>query len=149
MTPKKERQTAYSLAFILLLVGVFCYAGIPEETPDEPVRLVFKGTAGKVVFDHAIHVSDSGYGLSCVDCHHHPEDEELESRACRECHLSTNVKSSNFSPLCMECHDADEDEIQETEMLNKKDVMHSQCFGCHEEYESGPVEKDCYSCHVL
>ena len=55
MTPKGEQSLASALAAILLVVGVVCYAGFQQETPEEPVRLMFKTTAGKVLFDHKTH----------------------------------------------------------------------------------------------
>ena len=83
MTPKRELQIAYSLIIVFLFVGVISYAAFPAKTPDEPIRLMYKTVAGKVLFDHKTHLSDSGYGLACQDCHHHPEEpEELEDSAC-------------------------------------------------------------------
>jgi Zn finger protein HypA/HybF involved in hydrogenase expression len=129
MFTKKELRMAYALAVCLLVVGVASYAAFTPEAPEEPLRLMFKVTAGKVLFDHKTHTSEFGYGLSCVDCHHELEDEEGE-----------DVQS------CVECHDPDEGD---EEVPKLGDAFHLQCAGCHEEYESGPTEQECAKCHVM
>jgi hypothetical protein len=73
MFTKKELRMAYALAVCLLVVGVASYAAFTPEAPEQPLRLMFKVTAGKVLFDHKTHTSEFGYGLSCVDCHHELE----------------------------------------------------------------------------
>ena len=60
MTSKMELLFIYGLAAILLIIGVVCYASFPQEVPDEPVRLVFDTSAGKVLFDHQTHSSEDG-----------------------------------------------------------------------------------------
>ena len=45
-------QIAYILIIVLLFVGVISYAAFPAKTPDEPIRLMYKTVAGKVLFDH-------------------------------------------------------------------------------------------------
>lgn len=144
MSPKQEKQTAYSLAIIMLVISVLCYAGLPADVPEEPIRLMYKGTAGKVLFDHKAHLSETGYGLSCVDCHHHPGEDDEGILACGDCHLSAN-DSTELPEVCMDCHDSDE--IEGSEMVNKTDGIHAQCIGCHQEYESGPAQ--CAACHVM
>jgi hypothetical protein len=111
MTSKGEQAFAFALAAILLVVGVVCYAGFSQETPEEPVRIMFKTTAGKVLFDHKTHAADAGYGVACDDCHH--EGDEPVS--------------------CTECHGSDTD-------VTLSDAIHGNCKGCHEENEAGPVE---------
>ena len=59
MTSKKELKLAYALAIILLIVGVLSYAAFSEKVPEEPIRLMFKCVAGKVLFDHKIHAAGS------------------------------------------------------------------------------------------
>jgi len=146
MTPKRELQIAYCLTIILLIVGVLSYAAFPAKAPEQPVRLMFKCSAGKVLFDHKIHTSDSGYGFSCSDCHHHPEAEEDQEdlRACGDCHsLSEKVETVN-NQTCMECHELED--IEDSEVIIQSEAFHSQCIGCHQESEAGPEE--CESCHM-
>lgn len=111
MTSKSEQLFAFGLAAILLVVGVVCYAAFPQKAPEEPVRLMFKTTAGKVLFDHRTHAADSGYGIACDDCHHEGDE----------------------PVACSECHEADSD-------VTISDAIHGNCKGCHEENGAGPVE---------
>jgi hypothetical protein len=127
MFSKKELKLAYGLAICLLVIGVISYAAFPLKTPDEPVRLMFKTSAGKVLFDHKTHTSDSGYALSCQDCHHTLEEGEQPQP-------------------CGECHDPEEGD---EEMPKKADAFHQQCTGCHEGFDAGPTEKECGLCHVM
>ncbi len=145
MTPKKELQLAYALIIILSLVGVISYAGFPDETPDQPIRIMYKGVAGKVLFDHKTHASEAGYGLSCSDCHHHPEDEDSSLRACGDCHQAP-AEGQAFPESCMECHEPDE--IEDTEIIKNTDALHSQCEECHQDSGAGPEENRCSWCHV-
>jgi hypothetical protein len=129
MFSKIELKLAYGLAICFFFVGALCYAAFPAKTPDEPVRLMFNVTAGKVLFDHKIHHADTGYGISCGDCHHTlGEDEYADAQSCSECH--------------------DPDEGDE-ETPKRADAFHRQCAGCHEEYGAGPLEKECSACHVM
>jgi len=108
MTPQKELKLAYSLAIILLVVGVISYATAPAKTPDEPVRMMFKVVAGNVLFDHKTHTVETGYGLACIDCHHHrAEDEEEEPfLACGYCHQIPK-EGEALPQSCVECHEPD------------------------------------------
>ena len=145
MTPKKELQLAYALAVILLVVGAVSYAYYPVEEPEQPLRVMYKSVAGKVLFDHQTHLAESGYGISCLDCHHHPQDEESpDLRACGDCHHPP-TEDEPVPVACMDCHDSDE--VEDSEMGKSADAFHEQCMGCHNEYEAGPV--DCSGCHVL
>jgi hypothetical protein len=128
MFSKLELKLAYGLAIWFLFVGVVCYAAFPEKTPDEPVRLMFDVAAGKVLFDHKTHYADTGYGISCGDCHHTLDEDEYADAG-----------------SCTECHDPDEGD---EEMPKRADAFHQQCAGCHEGYGAGPLEKDCSACHV-
>lgn len=119
MEVKTERAIAYCIAVVCLLVGIVCYAGFSMESPAEPVRIMFKSSAGDVLFSHKVHVSESGYGLSCGDCHHEDEDDPVG---------------------CGECHNEDEE-------VGRSDAFHGQCKGCHEDEEAGPVQ--CSECHML
>jgi hypothetical protein len=128
MFSKIELKLAYGLAICFMFVGVLAYAAFPVKTPEEPVRLMFDVVAGKVLFDHKTHHTDTGYGISCGECHHTlSEDEYADAQSCSECH--------------------DPDEGDE-EMPKRADAFHQQCAGCHEGYGAGPLEKDCNACHV-
>ncbi|MGD8292759.1 MAG: cytochrome c3 family protein [Desulfobacterales bacterium] len=129
MFSKLQLKLAYGLAIYLFFVGVLCYAAFPPKTPDEPVRLMFDVTAGKVLFDHKTHYADDGYGISCGDCHHTLSEEEYAD-----------------AQSCSECHDPDEGD---EDMPKRADAFHQQCSGCHEGYGAGPLEKDCSACHVM
>ncbi len=121
MTSNKDLRIASLLAVVLFITGITCYAAFPPPEPEEPVRLMFQNAAGKVLFTHSVHSQD--YDLSCLDCHHNLEDDEVYS--CRECHNATGDES----------------------MLSITDAFHEQCIGCHKEKGAGPVE--CNSCHAL
>ena len=142
MTSKKELQVAYGLALVLFIVSVFCYAAVSARQPDEPVRMVFKSAAGKVLFDHQTHTGIRGYGLSCSDCHHHPTDTD-DYWACSDCHLPGEEDA--LPDLCMDCHSADE--IEDYPMMRQTDAFHDQCIQCHKDYGAGPLE--CAECHMM
>lgn len=82
MELKTERVIAYFIAVVFFVVGIVCYAAFPERMPDEPVRIMFEGTAGDVLFSHKVHVSESGYGLDCGVCHHEDEDDPSDCDQC-------------------------------------------------------------------
>lgn len=121
MTTKGEQSFAFALAAILLVVGVVCYAAFPQKTPEEPVRLMFKTTAGKVLLDHKTHAADEGYGVACDECHH---EEQEDSSSCSG----------------EDCHGPDSEP-------KRSDALHTNCKGCHEDGGAGPVE--CGACHVM
>ena len=142
MNLNKELRIAYGLALILLIVGVLSYAAFSAKSPEVPIRLMYKTSAGKVLFHHERHTSSSGFGVSCQDCHHHPEGDDSAIRACGDCH---GVDEKSALQTCAQCHE--EEEIESVEMMNKTDAVHSQCIDCHKEFEAGPVE--CSACHVM
>ena len=144
MLSNRQLKIAYGLILYLLLVGVLSYAAFPEKTPEEPVRLMYKVVAGKVLFDHKAHTSELKYSLSCYDCHHHPADDDSSLVACGECHYGTEAIEGP-PEKCIECHDTDE--IEDTEILKRADAFHDQCIKCHQDFEAGPVA--CAACHVL
>ena len=146
MTPMNERKLAYGLAGILLLVGAICYAAFPVRKPERPIRLMFKAVSGNVLFDHQRHASETGFGINCKECHHHPEEDEDEIRACNACHQIPK-EGEKVPNACLDCHDVSE--IEGTEILKSSDAFHKQCTGCHQDYGAGPKEQDCSSCHVL
>ena len=144
MTSNKKLKIVYGIIIYLMLVGVLCYAAFPVKAPEEPIRLMYKVTAGKVLFDHQAHTSDTGYGLSCFDCHHHPADDDAALVACGECHYST--EGAALPPeKCSDCHEVEE--IKDAEILKRSDAFHKGCIMCHQDIEAGPVE--CSSCHVI
>ena len=128
MASNKEQLFAYILAAVLLVVGVVSYAAFPPKTPEQPIRIMFQSIAGQVLFDMKTHTSDSGYGLSCRDCHHTLEEGQ------------TNTES------CLDCHEFESDD---PELIKREDAFHRQCSKCHQEFEAGPLEKECEACHVL
>lgn len=140
MTSNKERQLAYGIATVLLIVGVLSYTALSAKGPAEPVRLMFQNKGGNVLFDHQIHAED--YGYACEDCHHHPPGDEILD-ACGKCHTSSDSELPEF---CMECHDP---EMVEPAMV-RADAFHTQCGGCHEEIGAGPMinNEDCTRCHM-
>ena len=130
MFTKKELKFAYVLAVCLLVVGVVCYAAIPQQEPERPLRLMFKVVAGNVLFDHETHSADTGYAFSCGDCHHTLSEDEYDD-----------------AQSCTECHDPDEGD---EEVPKRADAFHQQCGNCHKEFGAGPliVEQDCNKCHI-
>ena len=146
MTSRKDLQLATALAIVLFVVGVvsYAYTAFSAKPPEEPVRIMFKSVAGKVLFGHKIHTTDAGYGIACFDCHHHPPEDDTALQACGNCH-NLPAEPGTLPESCLECHDAGE--IEGTEVPNTGDAFHSQCIGCHNEIESGP--RDCNDCHVL
>ena len=148
MTSKKHRLIVYGLAVHLLVVAIVCYAAFPVEAPEEPIRLMYQTNAGKVLFDHQTHTSDTGYGLSCFDCHHHPPDDESALIGCGECHLA-KPEEGVVPTSCLDCHD--ESDVEDSEYPKRVDAFHDQCIQCHEEYEAGPMSggDNCNKCHVL
>ena len=148
MTSKKELKLAYGLAIILLIVGVISYAAFPAKAPEEPVRIMYKIVAGKVLFDHKTHTAESGYGLSCNDCHHHPEDEDESLRACGDCH-QIPAEGEAAPEACNDCHEPDE--IEDSEFTKRADAFHSQCEKCHKESDIGPIDDNerCSWCHFM
>jgi hypothetical protein len=126
MFTQKELKLAYALAACLLVIGAISYAAYSLKTPTPPLRMMFRTTAGSVLFDHQTHSSPKGYGLSCGDCHHTLSEGEYEN-----------------AEACSACHDPDEG-TEDTPKL--EDAFHRQCIGCHQQFGAGPVE--CAQCHV-
>jgi hypothetical protein len=126
MAFKKEQQFVFGSAVVLLIVGVISYVAFSGTPPERPVRIMFDSIAGKVLFDHKTHFSESGYGLSCQDCHHTLEAGDTAAQSCQECH---------------------EPEGGDASMPKRSDAFHQQCIGCHQQIEAGP--RECSGCHVL
>ena len=121
MTSRNQTTLALALMAILLVVGVVCYAGFAREAPEQPLRIMFKTTAGSVLFDHKTHLAEGGYGLACDDCHHEVQDDTMSCSG-------------------EDCHGPDSDP-------KLSDAMHMNCKGCHEDNGAGPVQ--CSACHVM
>ncbi len=131
MASKKELRMAYGLAIVLFVVGVISYAAFPAKTPDPPLRLMLKNIAGQVLFDHKTHTADSGYGISCRDCHHNLEEGETQAPSCT-----------------LECHEV---VSEDPDIPNRLDAFHLQCINCHKQFEAGPQDgpEECTACHVM
>ena len=137
MTQKKELQSAYALAGILLVVGIFSYiAASFAEPPIPPLRMMYQTVAGRVLLDHKAHFSPEGYGISCQDCHHDLRtiDDYIQMG---EEDRSVPEAGSNLT---------DAGETEEVKVYKNGDEAHKLCIGCHEEDEAGPL--DCRGCHV-
>ena len=145
MASKKHLQIAYSAAIILFVIGAFSYAAFSAKKPEQPVRIMFKAVAGKVLFDHKTHASGSGYGAACTDCHHHPAGQDSGFRACGDCHLPAESSTDAHPEVCKDCHDPSD--YEGVEILKKTEAFHAQCINCHKQIGAGPQE--CSACHVL
>jgi len=144
MTNNKKPKLAYCLTVILLLVGALCYAAFPVESPKDPVRKMFKTSAGKVLFSHKVHRAETGYGVACIDCHHHNEEDEESFKACGECHKTEEPKT--VPENCLECHEA-AGEIEEHHSKNPDESDLHACSECHKQVEDGSVPQVCIDCH--
>ena len=126
MEVNKARTVVYVMGALLLVIGIVCYAAIPDDRTEEPVRIFYKSTAGAVLFDHKVHAGEDGYGFLCLDCHHDIEEEGETPSA------------------CIECHETDSDDES---VLKRSDAFHVQCIECHEEDGTAPTA--CTDCHVM
>ena len=150
MTSKRNRQLAYGVAIVLFVVGVvsYAYTALSAKPLDQPIRLMYKVAAGNVVFDHKSHTDIAGFGITCANCHHHPEDdEELANQACGNCHAPPS-KAETVRENCLDCHE--EEDIEESIPPKRGDAFHQQCSNCHKEIGSGPVfpvNEECSACH--
>ena len=144
MTSERDLKLVYSVAVILFIVGLFCYAPFPSTPPDDPIRIQYRSATGSVLFQHAKHGAD--YDVSCLDCHHHFIDDPNDAMACSECHLKNPEEDAPPPERCLDCHGADE--IKDSEIPAKTDAFHKQCTACHSGIGAGPEEKDCSECHA-
>ncbi|MDY0164687.1 cytochrome c3 family protein [Desulfobotulus sp.] len=122
MQPLSPR-TLLIIALLLCGMGFGAYALFPPPGPDggEPVRILFEGKAGHVLFDHKIHTET--YGIDCASCHH-------------------NLDYGDDTYSCAVCHEKVSDDPH---MLSLTDAYHEQCIQCHMDEQAGPV--DCAACH--
>ncbi len=147
MISKENVKLAYGLAIVLLIVGIVCYAaGGPENVPGkEPVRKVFKGVAGNVLFDHQGHIDYEG---DCYVCHHHGNEEEFT--ACDACHLPAAPKKE--PEICLKCHPLSDDSYMqdvhhEHHVLMEDDPDTWSCKECHQLAEGETIPLACSDCH--
>jgi hypothetical protein len=119
MTAKAEQVFAFGLLIACLVIGVVCFAALAPEKPEEPVRIMLKSTAGKILLDHKAHANE--YDAACDDCHHEEQDESMSCSG-------------------EDCHNAESDP-------SRGNAFHMNCIGCHEEAGAGPTE--CAACHVM
>lgn len=141
MTSKKELRFAYFMAVLLLLIGGLCYAAFPVESPENPVRKLYKPDTGKVLFTHKNH--NTKYGVSCFDCHHHYEEDESQLRACSDCH--SQQEAMTVPDICRDCH-----EPLDAHHPTKEDVDESElraCNECHQLKEGEDLPAACTDCH--
>ena len=143
MSSNKGAGRAYVITIILLAVGVVCYAAFPQTIPDEPVRKIFKCTAGKVMFTHQAHGDPSGYALSCFDCHHHNEEDAPELKACGDCHAAS--KARTVPEICSECHSPSEEHHHSAEDITEEESY--ACSDCHQKKPDEMVPGVCADCH--
>ena len=145
-----------SVAIYLFVIAVVAYAAFPLKTPEDPLRLMYTTNVGNVLFNHQLHTADTGFGLDCFDCHHHPYDDDMALVACGQCHPKAPEKDV-VPEYCLECHDEDEveDTIKVKDESEKKgeeeepgypnkrsDAIHRQCTQCHLEFGKGGLYKD-------
>ena len=162
MEPKKELLLPYCVAGILLFVSVVCYAGFSKEAPAEPERSMFQSVAGKVLFTHKAHTSESGYSIACADCHHHPEDEDENTDESSDESSDENVdenadessdenadESSDESSDENADENADENEdenVDENADAENEDSFLG-CAECHVMPKDGTMAEACLECH--
>jgi hypothetical protein len=121
MTSQRDLKAAGVIMIALLITGIASYVSFSAPAPEEPVRIMLQNKAGKVLFTHNVHTGE--YSLTCLDCHHNIEDEELYN--------------------CSDCHEEAGDEY----LMSRADALHETCMGCHQDYGAGPV--DCGACHKM
>jgi hypothetical protein len=144
MTSKNELRVAYCLMVILLLVGGICFAAFPVEKPKNPVRKMFKTSAGNVLFTHKVHHVKTGYRVACVECHHHHEEDPEDFKACGDCHTAELPKI--VPQNCLKCHDS-AGKIEEHHTKTIEGEESNTCKDCHQKKEDGSIPEVCIICH--
>ena len=141
MASNKKLQIAYGLAIVLLFVGIVSYVIVSTKVQEKPpVRAMFKCAAGNVLFGHKDH--DSDYGMDCAECHHHHEEdtEDVDKKACNECHKSE--KNIMVPITCYDCHDPDEEHHPKEKVEDMKT-----CDACHAPTKNETLPETCMECH--
>ena len=141
MTSDKDLKLICSVAVVLFLVGVLCYAAVPAKAPEDPIRIQYRSDLGNVTFQHSKHVAS--YGASCYDCHHHPGNDDIGLVACSVCHPK-DAESPDATVGCQQCHD-DAAYYEDWQVVALTDAAHEQCKACHAGFGAGPL--DCSECH--
>lgn len=138
----KKRKLAYGIALVCLIAGVVCYAALPAQSPEEPVRVMFEATGDNVLFSHMIHSED--YDLSCTECHHkvaweqdHGEDTG-KADSCGSCHTGESEHAPALGDEGLFDHET------------HSEYYGLSCTDCHHMYdpESGDSPQDCGACHM-
>lgn len=175
MSDKKERKVAYVIALVCLVVGIVCYAALPDRSQEEPVRVYYECTGENVMFDHQIHNRD--YKLECLDCHHKiAQGEDSSHPSCSSCHTAESslipalgegglfdhdTHSQYYGLSCTDCHhmynpesgtspqkcNACHMDTGDDYMPSLADSYHRQCIGCHQDFGVGPTTENCNDCH--
>lgn len=144
MSENNNVKAAYLLAMVLLIVGIVCYAASdPIVSPgDEPVRKVFQGLAGDVLFDHQGHTYYEG---DCYACHHHGDSDEI--MACNACHKEENPQW--VPAVCNDCHPMSGDTFvfDEHHLMLEDDPGAYACIDCHQKEEGEALPYACGDCH--
>ena len=151
-----------SLFFTLALVGIACVflvTGLQAGTQAPDVikmdNPAFEHTKGIVEFSHKKHFTE--FGATCGDCHHDDKGKPL-----------TNLKEGDDVKTCIECHKKpgevpkevkkewrdkklSKDEIGKLELEYYVEAMHTNCIGCHKEWDkknnSKAAPTSCSKCH--
>ncbi len=145
MNENNNVKRAYALAVVLLIVGIICYAkgGSGLEPGEEPVRKVYKGLAGDVLFDHQEHAYE--YESDCYVCHHHGDSAEF--MACDVCHKEETPKQ--VPAVCNDCHPLSGDTyvFDEHHRLLEDEPEAWTCTTCHQKEEGESLPYACGDCH--
>ena len=144
MGENNKVKSAYALAVVLLIVGVVCYVTATPKigAGEEPVRRVFSGLAGDVLFDHQGHME---YESDCLVCHHHGESDEFAT--CGSCHDAGAQET--VPTVCADCHPlSGETDIYDEHHLMLEDEPGSfACAACHQMQEGEAIPVACGDCH--
>ncbi|MFO8049867.1 MAG: cytochrome c3 family protein [Desulfosudaceae bacterium] len=139
---KENVKLAYGLAAVLLIVGIICYAAGSGSRPEEPVRIVFSGIAGDVLFDHLGHLDYEG---DCYSCHHHGDGSPF--MACSECHQADDPET--VPAVCDDCHPLSWEPYihDEHHRLLRDEPGSWTCQDCHSIPEGESIPYACGDCH--
>jgi hypothetical protein len=146
-----------SFVLVALIVGVLCvfvaggiYAG--TKAPDE---IRFENEKGLVVFSHKKHTTD--YGAGCGECHHDAEGKPLtdlkegdEVKSCKECHKKPGEVPKEVKKEWRD-KKLKKEETGKLELEYVAEAFHTNCQGCHKEYNKKNKTKaaptTCTKCH--
>lgn len=140
---KENVKLAYGLAAVLLIVGGLCYSVGSEPQPPEPIRIVFSGVSGDVLFNHEGHLYYEG---DCSVCHHHGDSSEF--MACGTCHKKKVPQT--VPQICSDCHPLAEDPFSYNEhhrRILEEDPGAYACKDCHQMKKGEKLPYACGDCH--